>query len=141
MPEQRGEQERRRYRLARAHPRIGSRQRRLDEPGTERLLQNDVEQRQQPVRKPVRAQALQGLDCVAGKQQLLHFVEQPRRRHVLDGRASLGIGAAVFGLIATPTFAASLIARSMRTGSSRNRVTGAPMSFSLRARTSVTPPT
>ena len=51
------------------------------------------------------------------------------------------MGAAVFGSIARPHLAASRTARSIRTGSSRKRVTGAPMSFSLRARVSVTPPT
>ena len=51
--------------------------------GPERLLEDHVEQRQQAVRQPVRAQALQRLRGVAGQQQLLHFVEQARRRHVL----------------------------------------------------------
>ena len=56
----------------------------------ERLLQDHVEQRQQAVRKPVRAQALQRLGGVAGEQELLHLVEQPRRRHVLDEARELG---------------------------------------------------
>ena len=55
--------------------------------------------------------------------------------------ASFGIGAAVLASIATPTLAARRTARSMRTGSSRKRVTGGPISFSRRARTSATPPT
>ena len=120
MPQQRGEQERRRHRLAVAHALVGVGERELDEALAERLLDDHVEQRQQAVREAVRAQALQRLDRVPGQQQLLHFVEQARRRHVLRcSGASFGIGAAVFGSIATPSFAARRTARSMRTGSSR----------------------
>ena len=91
----------------------------VDEALAERLLEDHVEQRQQAVRQAVRAQALQRLERVPGQQQLLHLVEQPRRRDVLHQRGELGIGAAVFGSIARPSFAASRTARSMRTGSSR----------------------
>ena len=41
------------------------------------------------MREAVRAQASQRLDRVAGKQELLHFVEKPRRGHVLDQRREL----------------------------------------------------
>ena len=56
----------------------------VDEARAERLLEDHVEQRQQAVRQPVRAQARERLRRVARQQQLLHLVEQARGRHVLD---------------------------------------------------------
>ena len=89
VPEERGEQKAGRDAAVLAHAvvRVGERQ--LDEPLAERLLEDHVDQRQEAVRQAVRAQAAQRLDRVAGKQQLLHFVEQPRRRDVLHQRGEL----------------------------------------------------
>src|ERR1700739_475910 len=86
LPEQRREQERRRYRLAEAHTLVGISQRQLDEALAERLLEEDVEARGQGVRESVLAQTLERLDGMTRKEKLLHLVEQPGRRHVLDQR-------------------------------------------------------
>ena len=90
----------------------------------ERLLEDHVEQRQQAMRQAVRAQALQRLDGVAREQELLHLVEQSRRWHVLHQRREPGDGLGGLRVDAMPSFAARRTARSMRTGSSRKRVTG-----------------
>ena len=89
MPQQRREQEAGRDAAVLAHAQIGVGERELDEALAERLLEDHVEQRQQAVRQAVRAQALQRLDRVAGEQELLHLVEQPRRRDVLHQRREL----------------------------------------------------
>ena len=102
MPQQRGEQERRRHRLAVAHALVGVGEREVDEARPERLFEDDVEQRQHAVMQPVLAQALQRFDRVSRQQQLFHLVEQPRRRHVVDQRRQRGIGVAVFFSISMP---------------------------------------
>jgi hypothetical protein len=57
---------------------VGVGERQIDEPLPERLLEDDVDHRQQAVREPVRAKAFERLDGVAGQQKLLHLVEQAR---------------------------------------------------------------
>ena len=76
MPEQRGEQESGRDRFAGAYAPVGICQREHDETFAERLLEDDVEQRQQAVVQPFLAQALKTFDRVAGGQQLQHLVKQ-----------------------------------------------------------------
>jgi hypothetical protein len=83
VPEQGGEQVAGRQRLAGLDPRVGALQRQHDELLAQRLFQDHVEQRQQAVVQAVVAQAVHRLDRMPGEQQLQHFVEQARRRHVL----------------------------------------------------------
>ena len=89
MPEQRREQEGGRDAAILAHAEVGVGERELDETLSERLLEDDVDQRQQPVRQAMRAQALHRLDRVAGQQELLHLVEEPRGRDVLHQRREI----------------------------------------------------
>ncbi|CAM2144817.1 hypothetical protein PT2222_160170 [Paraburkholderia tropica] len=84
VPEQRGEQEARRNRLARAHARVGAGQRERDEALALRLFEDHVEQRQQAVMQAFLAQPLEAFERVAREQQLEHLVEQTRRGHVVD---------------------------------------------------------
>ncbi len=89
VPEECRKQEPRRGAPVLAHTKIGVGERELDESLAERLLQDHVDQRQEAVREAVRAQASERLDRVARKQELLHFVEEPRRGHVLHQRREL----------------------------------------------------
>ena len=89
VPEQRREQEPGRHAAALPHPKVGVGECEVDEALAERLLQDHVDHRQEAVGESVRAQAPQRLDRVSGKQELLHFVEQPGRGDVLDERRQL----------------------------------------------------
>jgi hypothetical protein len=89
MPKQRGEEKSRRDAAIVAYTLIRFGERELDEALSERLFEDDVDQRQQAVRQPVRTQTLHRLDRVTRKQELLHFVEQPRRRNVLHQRREI----------------------------------------------------
>ena len=62
MPQERREQKSRRDAFAFTDPRVGVGERNLDELLPERLLQDHVQERQQAMRKPVRAQAFQRFD-------------------------------------------------------------------------------
>ena len=84
LPEQRREQEARRDRPAGAHARVGVAERDLDEALAVRLLEDHVEQRQQPVVQALGAQPPHAGERVARLEQLQHLVEEARRRHVLD---------------------------------------------------------
>ena len=90
VPQQRGEHERGRGRLAVADALVGIRQRELDKTLAQRLLQNHVEQRQHTVMQTVKAQALEGFDGVTRQEELFHLVEQPRRWNVFQKRRELG---------------------------------------------------
>jgi hypothetical protein len=89
VPEQRREQECGRDAAILAHAQVGVGERELDEALSERLLENDVDQRQQSVRQAVRAQALHRLRRVTGQQELLHLVEESRGRNVLHQRREI----------------------------------------------------
>ena len=84
VPEQAGEQEADRDVLACAHALVGARQRQHHEALALRLLEDHVEQRQQPVVQPLGAQAQDAGHRVPAGQQLQHLVEYARRRHVLE---------------------------------------------------------
>ena len=82
VPQQCREQESRRDRLARKDALIGVLECKHDEALAERLLHDDVEQRQQAVVQPLPAQLHYALHRVTGEQELQHLVEQARWRHV-----------------------------------------------------------
>ena len=83
-------------RLVREHALVGALEREHHEALAERLLHDDVEQRQHAVVQPFLAQLRHALERVPGQEQLQHLVEEPRRRHVreqpapgaVSGRAS-----------------------------------------------------
>ena len=82
MPEQAGKQKARRGGFPGMDAVVGVLQRQSDEPFTHRLFEHDVEHRQQTVMQAFGAQLPQAFQRVAGEQQLHHFVEQARRRHI-----------------------------------------------------------
>ena len=89
MPQQRGKQEARRDRLAGLDAIVGVVEGKLHEALAHRLLQCDVQQRQQAAVQARLAQFLQRCPGVARHQQLQHLVEQACGRHVVDQRAQL----------------------------------------------------
>lgn len=89
MPQQGGKQEARRDRLASLDAIVGVVERKLHEALAHRLLQCDVQQRQQAAMQARLAQLLQRRPGVARHQQLQHLVEQAGGRHVVDQRAQL----------------------------------------------------
>src|SRR6266568_1842004 len=92
VPQERREQERRRHGLPRAHPAVGLLERESDEALPHRLLEHDVEQRQEASVQAFAAQLAQARRRVAREQQLLHFLVHPRRRHVLQEMRHLADG-------------------------------------------------
>ena len=89
-PQQRGEQEAGRYRLALPHTGVGAGQRLGDEGFVG--LEERVQQRQDAVVQPLVAQPLQAGQAMAAFQQLHHLVEQPCRWHVLQQRGQCADG-------------------------------------------------
>src|SRR6266446_4362093 len=65
--------------LPRAHPAVGLLERESDEALPHRLLEHDVEQRQEAPVQAFAAQLAQARRRVAREQQLLHFLVHPRR--------------------------------------------------------------
>ncbi len=98
VPEQRGEEERRRHRAFLADAEIGLREREAHELLAEGLLEDHVEQRQDAVVQPFGAQPLHAVRGVPGEEQLQHLVEHPRRRHVVDQLRHLADRGARLGL-------------------------------------------
>src|SRR5712691_2936722 len=92
VPQERREQERRRHGLPRAHSAVGLFERESDEALPHRLLEHDVEQRQEASVQAFAAQLAQARRRVAREQQLLHFLVHPRRRHVLQEMRHLADG-------------------------------------------------
>ncbi|KAG0773604.1 hypothetical protein G6F22_014741 [Rhizopus arrhizus] len=90
LPQQGGKQEAGADGLAGAHAGVGAFQRQFHEVFAAGLFQHHVQQRQQAVVQAVGAQLAQAVHRVAAGQQLEHFVEQARGRHVFD---ELGHGA------------------------------------------------
>gem|GEM_PF-5173865 len=90
VPQQRGEQEARRHALAGFDARVGGFEGQGHELHADRLLQHDVEQRQQTVVQAGRAQLLQAGQRVARQQQFEHLVEHARGRDVVDQRRHHG---------------------------------------------------
>lgn len=84
LPQQRGEQEAGADGLAGAHAGVGAFQRQFHEVFAAGLFQHHVQQRQQTLVQAVGAQLAQAVHGMAAGQQLEHFVEQARGRHVLD---------------------------------------------------------
>ena len=80
----------RRHAAVLAHALVGVGERELDEALAERLLEDHVEQRQQPVRQAVRAQALQRLDARGPDSSSFCISSNSRAGgHVLDQRREL----------------------------------------------------
>ena len=86
MPQQRRKQEAGRNRLAGLDALVGAVERQRDEFFTERLLEHDVEQGQQAVMQAFLAQLLQAGQRASAHEQLEHFIEHARSRHVIDQR-------------------------------------------------------
>ncbi len=84
VPQQCREKEGGRHRLVRDDALVGVAQRKHDEALSERLLDDDVQHRQQSVMQSLLAQPVHAHGGVAREQELHHLVEEPRRRHVLQ---------------------------------------------------------
>ena len=90
VPQQRCEQEARRHRLALFNAQVGVVERQAHEALAQRLLHHHVEQRQQAMVQAFAAQPFEAGHGLAAHQQLQHFVEDARRRHVVDQRRHHG---------------------------------------------------
>src|SRR5436309_1148532 len=89
VPQQRSEQERGRHGFSRAPAAVGLLERESDEALPHRLLDDDVEQGQQTVVTAFDLHLAQALLPVPPANQLLHFLLDPRRGHVLKQLSQL----------------------------------------------------